>query len=524
MSKPFSQRPPSSRHAARASYPWLPGAMVGLLVLLVVSYVLWYRYSHEQVTKVEYRPSTESLRNPFYASNLLLERAGKEVHTLGGVEGDRQISELLSHLEDAHRHALVLDGDLAFYEADAVLDWVRAGGHLLVGSSSVMWMEDEDSPTTDTSEQDHQDTQSQIITALGVRHLSLSSEYGERGKETGLDTFYAPLRLPDGKIIVAKADGWLDDSELYRMHQDARPVADYRLLWQNMPQAEADARLASLSAPERQKLQRFVDDNPAYYQPNQVLVDAYLGQGRVTVLTDLTGLFGNPMIDNDIPKSALKYQEAQAKKQQVVGATDGQDKHPRWYDLLTYQGDYLYYGRYHKSKEVFFDGVAQVDNAYLLRYLTQDQQAIWWVTETEKPSLFALMREHMPFFLFGLPVLVLMGLLALPRRFGQVRTPQDDSETNFLDYFSSMGAYLWQADKAHQLAHGNRTRLLAKLAARLPTLRHAKTDAERVQVISDDCGLPSEMVYLALYGTWQAESEFLAATQAFAVLSQYYER
>ncbi len=489
---------------------WLIGGV--LVMVVVVLMVGWYANTRQKVTYTQYQAVSESFKNPYYAAMLLLEK-DKSATYLQGLAADEQMQFLWQTPEDAKQHMVMLNDAQAVTDVPQILAWVRAGGHLVVYSDYVMYP-DTLGQVDDATLADYAEHENPVITALGVRHLSLPmTDRVERGLQSQLDYGYTPIKLPTGDIIVVNGhqESWLDDSQVYQIHPDARPVADYRVVWKDMPAADIKTNLAELNTSQRQALTTFVNANPTYFQPNQIMLDMYLGEGRITVISD-PKLFTNPYIDNESAKAAAITPQSASPKPSS-----------RLWHLLSDNGISRYESNLLKGKGVFYDNIAQADNAYLLTYLSSQKEYLWFIVQADKPNLLVLIWRYMPWFLVALVTALVAILLSLPRQFGRVQTYQDDSAQNLLTYLSSTADYLWASDEHQAQVALNRRRLLEKIKARLPRLSQLDEQAS-CQYIADDCALTPAQVYQALYATWQSEADFLRVTQAFAELGRYYDK
>lgn len=98
-----------------------------LAVSIAVLLAAWFLNTFERVEVEErVRPSAEARRNPFLAAERFVQRMGRETREFAGVPG---------HVLPPAGATLVLPGGSAMIsppQANALLDWVAAGGHLVV--------------------------------------------------------------------------------------------------------------------------------------------------------------------------------------------------------------------------------------------------------------------------------------------------------------------------------------------------------------------------------------------------------
>lgn len=464
--------------------------LVAMLIAVVV-FAIWFFSTYQQIDYVSYHPNAQMREKPFGAAMLLLQKEGNDTDYLTGVQAEAHLTDMFAMPDKTE--VLIMPIHLDFLHSEALLAWVQAGGHLITYSN--LWLDENDIEDGER----YVKNQNPLLVMLGIEHKRLPTIKQTQDNQllAPIDTRYTPIKLPSGEIIFVQANGYLD-TQAFEQRADVSPVADYRLVYANMPTAVQKKQLFTLNAPQKQQLTTFVNDNPNHLQPQTVLVDSYVGQGRLTVLTDAT-LFVNPKPEEPKPKH--------------IQVTKDQKQADDW--LWQALSTDFESGR---QKGNYYAGIADGDNAYLLHYLTQNAQYVWFVAHKQS-SLWALLWQHMPFMMWALLVGVVAILLALPRQFGRVATLNDDSSHNFLAYFEQVGAYLWRVDALALQVANNRKQLLDKLHARLPQLVNIQDVHERCQVIAKAYQLEAHEVYLALYDSWQGETEFLAITQSFAKLS-----
>lgn len=112
----------------KVSWKVVGGIVLGLA--LVGGFVAWWLHTYKRVDQEVPLPRTgEAATHPLFALRIALETDGRRARTLRRLEIDR--------LASGPRDSLVYDGDpsqLRPAEVDALLRWVRGGGHLVIAT------------------------------------------------------------------------------------------------------------------------------------------------------------------------------------------------------------------------------------------------------------------------------------------------------------------------------------------------------------------------------------------------------
>lgn len=113
-------------------------SILALLVLLVLGASGYYLYRHATPYQelVDHGPSPEALANPYLAAETFLRERGLKVEHANGLQ-------VLEALKPAGNSLLMLGerSNMSPHQADQVLDWARAGGHL-VFVAEALWDEE----------------------------------------------------------------------------------------------------------------------------------------------------------------------------------------------------------------------------------------------------------------------------------------------------------------------------------------------------------------------------------------------
>ena len=112
---------------------WARVALAVAALLCLGALVAWWLHTHERTaSEVTLPPAGEAAYNPLYALRLALRADGVDAVS-------RQRLDMAAHPPGRRDTVLVLGdpGTLAAREVDALLEWVEAGGHLLVSTPRV---------------------------------------------------------------------------------------------------------------------------------------------------------------------------------------------------------------------------------------------------------------------------------------------------------------------------------------------------------------------------------------------------
>lgn len=508
-----------------------------VIILVVVLTILWivsFFYNRESVIVSYYEPKPEAQSSRFYATKFLLQKQGKTVELLGDTD-DILLREIWADTNNAAKKTLIIQDIKPEQTTDVkhMLDWVLAGGHI-VSFPNEYWYSDH----TDINQiTDYYNQENPLLLALGVSANLYSPDYYHDGdddktkekKSEIIDKFNygaIPLKLPTGERIVIESDSYpriifnneftktydklknSDNTEMgkirqfYDEHQlvrnQVKPI-DYNLLTHHEPTNQQT--LSGLTANEKTDIltmQSYVND---HFSPNRIIYDVKVGAGRITLLAS-DDIFKNPTANNSLTHTSATPPTKTTTHTPFYQKLTNHD----WHDNAVYNG-----------------GIMSVDNAFFTNYLTQNSDKVWIVANFKRPTLMQLLWANVPFLLIALGLVVILGLLALPKQFGAIRTYQDDAAFNLFRFFDEMGNFLWRTDKMYKQVEKNRMILLEKYMARLPHL--SKLNENQVcDEIAELTHIDVSVVEMALYGEWRNDKEFLVITQSLYRLERFLER
>lgn len=415
-----------------------------------------------------------------------------------------------------------------------MLRWVEHGGHLVTFSQEFLFFDDVNKDKNDQVVQDnlrrYQLSENVLLTHLGIQRTTaknkptpasdtlepsaqetansetISQENGNQTSKLKLfDKVVMRLPAPTASepnntvetVVAIDNSSHLDTTEFWQKYPKAQKWADYN--WLNDSGQLVAPSQTAMTASEQQQLSQAVAEIEKKSDPSlkadEVMLDVKMGEGRLTVLNDRY-VFTNP--DSDILQNIAE-----------INARPPDNTHsPVWQSLQT------------QTRSVINpSSIATLDNAYLLKYLMAERDQIWIVPDIDVPSLPVMLWRSVKWACVAFLLLLAVGLLALPKRFGRIRAYQTDSERNIFGYFDHVGQYLWQTDEAKAIFSQNRTRLIEQIIAKQP--HFAKLDPEQLcQAIAEQLNIGKSAVKQGLYNDWNNADQFLQCTRQFAVIRQ----
>lgn len=464
------------------------GLYIGLLmfVVLVAVYLAWFFANHHKETSPTiYTPTKEANQNRYFAAKQLL---GDKALVLQGQSGREELSALFQQ-KDVKQTAIIIyqiSGSQK-NDLDAMVAWIRRGGHLIVANQHSL-----DNSKTNTS--DHQSEQNPLLLKLGIDYQDYV--FDELSVQKEFNYTIVPLRLPAGQTLVVKGDFGRFDSTVFRQNYPDARFFDYHWFVKNHQGKHSikQPTISDLTASEIQQMLTAVDGEDKLFEPQNALLDVMLGQGRLTVLST-PQMLANP---KNYPG--------------LIDIDNKQSNHSYTWQLLT--------NTLPAGPHSYRDGIASANHAELLSYLTQEHQAVYLVPDIESTSFFALLWRYLKWSMIGLGVTIVLGVLALPKRFGASKTYQTDVSHNIFGFFAHVGRYLWASDQAMGLLDGNRQTLIQAIIAKEQI--HEPSSEKIIATVAQKTGLSAGLIHDALYQEWQTQMEFLRICRSFAQLARHY--
>ena len=474
---------------------WL--AMVAILLFL--AYVLFQKYHIDQQnfdTVTVYTPKTVVKKNRYFAAKEML---GERAYILRGNQDSQKVEELLDEdAEFAQNHALMIYNFSSQKSSDheKILAWVSRGGHLITASQVTLY-DDLDS---------YQERQNPLLLTLGITYKFLDNNYSatQLDKNTSISKQITPLRLADGQTLLVEADwGIFDTSELLQKYPDVK-LYNYAWFYQNandMTLNYISPIDTGMSESESQKIWT-VANKGHNFSPDRALVDMSFGQGRITVLAN-QNMFVNPNLYQNINQDDQLESPETSNTSKVMPS--------RTWQILTEATD--------SKMHDYQGGIVNADHAYFLKILT-GMRDVYFLPDIQSVSLLTLLWENMRLTMVGLILTIILALLALPKRFGRLKTYQTDISQNIFGFFGHVGQYLWVSDGAHGILQTNRESFIRTVIAKEQLVDG--TPAKIIEILNVKTALSTHLIQNALYDSWQNDEEFLYISRNFARLTQFY--
>lgn len=488
VARKMMHKPPSNKsHILRDKGMFLAIAAV---MLIVVLYVWWFLSNHhKQNETILYTPNKDASSNRYFAAERLL---GAKAKSLSGKNKQDALNELWN--QDAHqaKNTAVVMYQVANSQTntlDKMMAWVERGGHLIVANQYSL-------PSDKTAKDStYQSKQNPLLVKLGIVYQEYGFDVLSEQKE--FVYYRVPLRLPNQQAVVVEGELGRFDTTTLKQQYPFVQLQDYHLFDHaggfDMLKQPA---IVNMTADEQTKMTAAFKQEKKLFDPNMALVDLSFGQGRLTVLSTAQ-MFVNPKVIHQKPK------------QQSDNKTINQSNVWR---LLTDRSSDKPYN--------YQDGIVSAHHASFLKHLTDGRQSVYFVPDIESIGFFALLWRHLPWTIIGFGVLIVCGLLALPKRFGALMVYQTDTSRNIFGFFGHVGRYLWVSDKAVGLMSKNRQALLQTILAK-EQINDSSAQVV-IPLISQKTGLSAGLVYDALYQDWQNQREFLRISRSFAQLVRHY--
>ncbi len=497
---------PMNSHSVKKS--WIKDNWFVVLVVIVLLYFIFrvveFFVTHERVEgQPIYQQNQQAISNRFYASKLLLEKNGKQVKSSTGDNAVYTLKEVWRQPASQAKKSAVMLYTISKEQEQTIPDmlaWVERGGHLITFSQDRLYLE-EDKKIGDDKEALNRYfiDENQLFNELGIINHTKSDNYGHYLSDENIVNLSDKvlLRLPSennkeyiGAVVTLSTTRELNTERFWKKYPNSQEIADYRWITLQKNKVTLLPTTNNFSTSQQQAIIQKIDPKNIH-RPNQAIFDVKMGQGRVTIFNE-SQIFTNPR-----------------KVERELQTTDKHDY--RWQLLL---------------EDNYKINISRLDNAYLLQYLLTNREQIWLVPDVSMPNLIEILWRNMKWACIAFMICLLMGFLALPKRFGRTKTYQTDSERNIFGYFDHVGQYLWATDEARAIVAENRYRLLEKIIARYPELvqivGQMPEPYQVCQKLARETNLSPNAIQQALYDDWQNSQQFLQISRQFALVNRYY--
>lgn len=499
--------------------------VLGILALIVLVlagiWTYWFLDNYEQVTESKRLPATgEARNNPYYGAELMLRASGMDA------ESNTTNNRLVSL--PSHKDVMVVRNVGATVSAarvDALLDWVRAGGRLVLESHDVIEEEEEWLAECEINgcEEDELEaaqeeaSMSEVINNPVLRKLGVYLERIDFDYEDYEDSDEADPKTAEEAVesIQKELDKLIEEAEAAETKAEADKETE----------GNAETASSETEAPSSDASSDSDEEDDPYYE----LVDM-----RVAGSAELKARMNvhYSLVDSlNLAKQTWTQQVTRTNE-------DGeQELHDVAYlmriplgkghiDVLNdteFMLSHSYYYRHNSDKSASGDrGVAQIqryDHAFLVQQLVQGADKVWLLYSTDAVPLPKLLWERGKWAIISFVLLLGVWIWWLYNRFGPGLGAVDAPRRNLLEHLRMAGGFAWRLNKGKDLIADNRQHVLQWIWRKHPRLRtlEKRTQAEE---IGEMTGYPVQAIYRALFTDWQGERDFVYFTDLLRKLQQ----
>ena len=153
-------------------------------------------------------------------------------------------------------------------------------------------------------------------------------------------------------------------------------------------------------------------------------------------------------------------------------------------------------------------GVNSHDNAYFSYSLLKDSAAVWFIKDKGSLSLLALTARYFPMTVIFAGLWLILFFVALLRREGPQIEQLGNQQQNLKQHLIQAGRFHWQQDKAVNLLHTWRQRVIRRLQRRQPQLA-ALTPTDMATILEQQTDFSQQQIELALTSRPYTHKDFV---------------
>lgn len=444
----------------RLRSPWV---LVPMLLFLVISLgCLWFFHNFERKEITTHQGISPAARNnPLLAAEKFLLAAGYQAFSRRGME-------LFTELPSSEDAILIryLPGGLSKSIQDNLVEWVTAGGHLLLVPN----------PTTT-----NHPGSSNLLDQFGVRLKEKEEEDSDCG-------------------CPPKDEQTEDPSDITEQSE-------------NIGDTEQD--ITDETKGEADNVKEAIVDTEDGYHPSKAIINLNVDGFPIRIESF------SPLLLEDIEQSAvyridgsyhIEYQEKedQERKDNFKEITE----EGAW--LLQYE---LGAGKITVFSEMTFiynSHIGDNDHAFFLSWLIENTGNVWLLYATNVDSLFTILWDSFPLLWTSLFVLILLLLWRLQKRSGEPLRPRSEKHHNIMTHIDAAGHYNWRTDKLSAVIKSNRNILLQWLAGRKLGHRQELQGLEiDIAPLATKIGLSEAEIKQAFLRKIDSEQDLIKTSRAF---------
>ncbi len=434
--------------------------LIIILLGLIIGFAVYGFYQTHEYKEVEIHTGFhgEARKNPLYATRLFLKRMGiptvskESVQGMGGFPDKNTVIILNSNRSS-----------LSEKRTQAILDWVKSGGHLIAHATSDWSYFGKDykpsKDTDETSDDDNDEQQDEDREEDQDEEADYEDEINQlMEKRPSRDPLQRMLGIRTGKRVSFYNEFWDDE---YSDDED-ESIAD---VFTTKLAKQKEHKIKLNRAPKELLIQSdwfypLILDKDYADISEQIKIDnhnfiirQHVGKGMVTLVSDLD-FINNYMLEKADHAEILW---------QLVHGLDGKLEQP---------------GK------------------------------VWLINNDEMSSLWTLMWRYGWAFLTSLILLFLAWLMHGSRRFGPVIPKQEEDRRSLNEHISSSGNFYWKHDKKPLLVESSRQALMQRLARIHPGWTQMKED-EQVRILAGQTNMRPELIHKLLHdNNYQQSEEF----------------
>ena len=425
---------------------------IGGISLLALLTVYWWAITFELVeVKRRVNISEEIHRNPYLFASQYLETYGKKVSTFRSI---MTINELTGDVDTLV--LLDLNSNVTAQQYNILLDWIRAGGHLILEAEY---------PRGDFDEERKNMHLLQEFDLELVSLSDLNDEYENDDEYANTDEEICPQ--PD-------ADHDSPPSECSAPESSWNAWGTWNLVQVKMGAeqlAEVVFPANSVLIPEGEEPNR----EPSFYlgKESYHLVQKEMGAGLISIVSDADFL-SNPYISS------------------VVSEEEPLDS---WTAIS-------------ESWDLSID---KFDHAYFLWLLVGDSNTVWVLYDMYHPTLMSILWKYFPQAIISFLALLVSWLWWMNNSFGPLHWELAGARRSQLEHLHMSARFEWNADRAEARVKSARRFLSREIKHKHPRLARLG-EPEANEALAEIVGLKVQQVDAALHGDWEREIRFIEIT------------
>ena len=468
-------------------------AFLTLLAILFAYSVYKFFATHEYREVTEYTSfKGEARENPLFAARLFLRQMGIPA------ENKNNLQSLGNNFPDTHT-AMILDTSrttLSLKRADRLLDWVRAGGHLITGahydSELTSYFYDEALPEDEYGDEEEEEQK--------------QAEEDEEDKDTVAKN-YCPDNATDSFSGLI-ADNY-DEEEVYSKDpiQSVLGVLVLEGIFLDNEHDDSnenddlDARQITFSSWRNYKDHVEYDIALDGVEP---LLTLALENFFYAIYSPFENT-GNNTDTSDNKNSTVLIQNEPFLLQRRMGK--GQITLVS--DLSIFENQLL---RYADNAEILW---------HLLHTDNRQPNAVWLFHNDEMPNLFVLIWKYGWMVVLTLLALLLFWLYQSLQRFGPIIPTQELARRRLIEHIDASGHYFWKTNNKQLLIDSTRQALNQRIAQLHPGW-HNSDNNEKVQHLAGLLNRPVEDIKKLLFtATPENDEDFVTLIKELETLRKH---